>query len=102
MEADHCEVFDLQDSNASVYIDFYTAARKRLMKVQVESVMDGGILSEAKDFADLVSPVFHVGFDGGDGGKVPDGGFVDLIVEISSTHAAQSRTLVLVKFMALQ
>ena len=83
---DHCETFDLQNSDTRVHVDFYNADRKRKMKVQVEDVVDEGVICEARGFADLVGPLFHVSFDGGDGVKVPDGGSVDLIVEISNTH----------------
>ena len=86
VSTDHCEAFTLAHSDALVSVDFYTADRKRNMKVQVENVLDDKILGEAREFADLAGPVFHVAFDAGHGNNVPDGEPVDLIVELSGTH----------------
>jgi hypothetical protein len=67
---------------ARVFVDFNSFERSQAIHLQVEEILDGQVLREAEDFADLISPVFRVVLQGASGGKVPDGQTVDLIVEL--------------------
>ena len=73
------QLFKSEKSRVSV--DFHSFERSQAIHLQVEEILDGEVLREAEDFADLISPVFRVVLQGVSGGKVPDGQTVDLIVE---------------------
>ena len=71
-----------KSDKARVFVDCNSFERSQAIHLQVEEILDGQVLREAQDFADLISPVFRVVLQGGSGGKVPDGQTVDLIVEL--------------------
>jgi hypothetical protein len=77
----------LFESNKSrVSVDFHSFERSQAIHLQVEEILNGEVLREAYDFADLISPVFRVVLQGASGGKVPDGQTVDLIVELEDVE----------------
>jgi hypothetical protein len=72
----------LKSDKSRVSVDFHSFERRQAIHLQVEEILDGEVLREAEDFADLISPVFRVVLQGASGGKVSDGQTVDLIVEL--------------------
>jgi hypothetical protein len=75
-----------KSDKARVFVDFHSVERSQAIHLQVEEILDGEVLREAEDFADLISPVFRVVLQGASGGKVPDGQTVDLIVELEDVE----------------
>jgi hypothetical protein len=71
-----------KSDKAFVFVDCNSFERSQAIHLQVEEILDGQVLLEAEDFADIISPVFRVVLQGASGGNVPDGQTVDLIVEL--------------------
>ena len=83
--------------NAVVHVDFYSSERCDGAKVRVKEVHDAEILSEAEDFADFITPVFHVTLNCGPRDSMPDGQSVDLIVEVDVEGGVNTNALAFVK-----
>jgi hypothetical protein len=71
-----------KSDKARVFVDFHSFKRSQAIHLHVEEILDGQVLREAEDFAELISPVFRVVLQGASGDKVTDGQTVDLIVEL--------------------
>jgi hypothetical protein len=83
----------IKSDKARVFVDFHSFERSQAIHLQVEEILDGEVLHEAQDFADLISPVFRVVLQGARGGKVPDGQTVDLIVELEPSECGKGLLL---------
>jgi len=83
--------------NAVVHVDFYSSECCDGAKVRVKEVHDAEILSEAEDFADFITPVFHVTLNCGPRDSMPDGQSVDLIVEVDVEGGVNTNALAFVK-----
>jgi hypothetical protein len=75
-----------KSEKSRVSVDFHSFERIQAIHLQVEEILDGQVLREAEDFADLISPVFRVVLQGASGDKVPDGLTVNLIVELEDVE----------------
>ena len=88
-----------ESDDAVVCVDFDTIERSQQIHIDVDHIQSGEILDAAQDFADLVSPVFHVELKKSElGEKVPDGlrGPANLIVELKNFEA-DNNSLVFIK-----
>jgi len=90
-----------ESDDAVVCVDFDTVERSQQIHIDVAHIQSGEILDAAQDFADLVSPIFHVELKKGElGDNFPDGLLrpVNLIVELMNFEAGiNTDSLVFIK-----
>jgi len=99
MQEDGLQKVLFESDDAVVFVDFYTFERSQKMNIDVECIHSDQILLEAQEFADLVSPIFHVELRKGDlSDKILDGLTLDLIVELKNFKACiNADSLVFIK-----